>query len=212
VIFERFMGGHMQSLKIRLRQVCGGIAAATLLLVATPALSQNTDTLSISGDAFAGSEGRVGVNAAAGQLNEQVNSGVIANGDTAVLSNVVHQHIGENTVSESDAQSATISGTAFSDSQGAVAVNGVAGTQNQQANLLTIGIGGSVASLEMLSQTRSSQEPAGYQNEPDPTTHAEIGPHAFEGSEAIVQVNLTAGRDNTSANLFALSITEGADQ
>ena len=202
----------MQSLNFRLRQVRGGIAVAALLFVATPALSQNTDTLSISGEAFAGSEGRVGVNAAAGQLNEQVNSGVIAKGDTAVLSNVVHQHIGENTVSESDAQSATISGTAFSDSQGAVAVNGVAGTQNQQANLLSIGIGGNVASLEMLSQTRSSQEPAGYQNEPDLTTHAEIGPHAFEGSEAIVQVNLTAGRDNTSANLFALSITEGADQ
>jgi hypothetical protein len=188
------------------------MTVAALLFVATPALSQNTDTLSISDNAFAGSEGVVGVNAAAGEFNEQVNSGVIANGDTAVLSNVVNQHIGDNTASESDAQSASITGTAFSHSQGVIAVNGAAGTGNQEANLLSIGIGGHVASLEMLSQTRSSQEPAGYQNEPDPTKHAEIGPHAFEGSAAIVQVNLAAGKDNTLANLFALSITEGADQ
>ena len=160
------------------------------------------------------SEGRVGVNAAAGTFNEQVNSAVIANGDLAVLSNVVNQHIGDNTVSGSDAQNATITGTAFSHSQGAIAVNGVAGTENQQANLATIGIGieGGVASLEMLSQTRSSQEPAGYQNEPDLTKNAEIGPHAFEESSGLVQVNLTAGERNSSANLFALSITEGADQ
>ena len=190
----------MTSLNFGLRKVRGGIAVAALVFVATPALSQNTeygepygpaptdtqntDTLSISGDALAGSEGRIGVNAAAGTFNEQVNSAAIANGDLAVLTNVVNQHIGDNTVSGSDAQDATITGTAFSHSQGALAVNGAAGTENQQANLANIGIGieGGVASLEMLSQTRSSQEPAGYQNEPDLTKNAEIGPHAFEES------------------------------
>jgi hypothetical protein len=127
----------------------------------------------------------------------------------------VRQHIGDNTVSESDAQSASITGTAFSNSQGAIAVNGAAGTENQQANLaaISIGIEGPAVSLDMLSQTRSSsQEPAGYQNEPDSTTHAEIGPDAFAQSSGLVQVNLTAGERNSSANLFALSITEGADQ
>ena len=208
------MGEDMQSLNFRLRQVRGGIAAVALLVVATPALSQNTDTLSISDAALAGSEGRVGVNAAAGDFNEQVNSAAIANGDTALATNVVRQHIGENTVSESDAQNASITGTAFSNSQGAIAVNGAAGTENQQANLAAIGIGieGPVVSLDILSQTRSSQEPAGYQNEPDLTKNAEIGPHAFEESSGLVQVNLTAGEGNSSANLFALSITEGADQ
>jgi hypothetical protein len=203
----------MQSLKVRLRQVHGGIAVVALLCIATPALSQNADTLSISDDAVTGAEGRIGVNAAAGDFNEQVNSAVIANGGTSVLTNVVNQYIGDNTVSESGPQSATITGTAFSDSQGAIAVNGAAGTENQQANLASIGIGieGGVASLEMLSQTRSSQEPAGYQNEPDLTKHAEIGPDAFEQSSGLVQVNLTAGERNSSANLFALSITEGAD-
>ena len=204
----------MQSLKFRLRQVRGGIAVVALLFVATPALSQNTDTLSISDEALTQSEGRIGVNAAAGDLNEQVNSAAIAIGDTAIATNVVRQHIGDNTVSPSDAQNASITGTAFSDSHGAIAVNGAAGTENQQANLAAIGIGidGPVVSLDMLSQTRSSQEPAGYQNEPDLTKHAEIGPDAFEQSSGLVQVNLTAGERNSSANLFALSITEGADQ
>jgi hypothetical protein len=209
------MGEDMTSLNFRLCRARGGIAVVALLFVATPALSQNTDTLSISGDALAGSEGRVGVNAAAGTFNEQVNSAAIANGDLAIATNVVRQHIGDNTVSgESDAQNASITGTAFSNSQGALAVNGVAGTENQQANLAAIGIGieGPVVSLDVLSQTRSSQEPAGYQNEPDLTKNAEIGPHAFEESSGLVQVNLTAGERNSSANLFALSITEGADQ
>src|SRR5688572_8461130 len=135
------MGGDMQGLNFGLRQVRGGIAVVALLVVATPALSQNTDTVSISDAALAGSQGRIGVNAAAGDFNEQVNSAAIANGDTALATNVVRQYIGENTVSESDAQNASITGTAFSNSQGAIAVNGAAGTENQQANLAAIGIG-----------------------------------------------------------------------
>ncbi|MGH7485620.1 MAG: hypothetical protein ACREMY_08470, partial [bacterium] len=66
--------------------------------------------------------------------------------------------------------------------------------------------------LEVLSQTRASQEPAGYQDDPDLAKNADIGPQAFAGSSGLVQVNLTAGERNSSANLFALSITEGADQ
>jgi hypothetical protein len=204
----------MQGLSFGLRQVSGGFAVMAILFVATPALSQNTDTLSISDEALAHSEGRVGVNASSGDFNQQVNSAAIAIGDAAFATNSVQQHIGENSSSPSDAQSASITGTAFSDSHGALAINGVAGSENQQANLAAIGIGieGPVVSLDVLSQTRSSQEPAGYQNEPDLTKHAEIGPNAFEQSSGLVQVNLTAGEGNSSANLFALSITEGADQ
>ena len=203
----------MQDLKYRLRKARSGIAVVALLLAATPALSQNTDTLSISDEALAHGEGRIGVNAAAGDLNQQVNSTAIAIGEPAIATNVVRQHIGDNVVSGSDAQSASITGTAFSDSHGAIAVNGAAGTENQQANLaaISIGIDGPVVSLDMLSQTRSSQEPAGYQNEPSSATYAEIGPDAFAQSSGLVQVNLTAGERNSSANLFALSITEGAD-
>ena len=209
------MGGKMQGLRFRLRQVRGGVAVVALLFVATPVLSQNSDTVAITGDAFAGSEGRVAVNAAAGDLNEQANSAAIAiGGDLSLATNVVNQHIGDNTVSESGPQSATIMGTAFAGSHGAIAVNGVAGTENQQANLASVGIGieGPALSLDVLSQTRSSQQPAGYQNEPDPATHAEIGPDAFAQSSGLLQVILTAGERNSSANLFALSITEGADQ
>jgi hypothetical protein len=41
---------------------------------------------------------------------------------------------------------------------------------------------------------------------------AEIGPDAFAESSGLVQVNLTGGEGNSSANIFALIITEGADQ
>jgi len=36
---------------------------------------------------------------------------------------------------------------------------------------------------------------------------AEIGPQAFSEASGLVQVNLTAGERNSSANVFALSLT-----
>jgi hypothetical protein len=40
---------------------------------------------------------------------------------------------------------------------------------------------------------------------------ADIGPQAFSQASGLVQVNLTAGERNSSANLFALTLTESAN-
>jgi len=198
--------------------LCGGAALAAMLVAMTPALAQGSDqgsdSLDIS-DTAVNAQGRVGVNAAAGVFNQQVNAGVITNGDELSYGiNTVKQNLEANTVNgTSGPQEALISGDSFAGATGAIAVNGVAGVENQQANLFTIGIGieGRTLTLEALSQTRASQEPAGSPDEPAVAKTADIGSQAFTDASGLVQVNLTAGERNSSANLFALTLTGGTD-
>jgi hypothetical protein len=108
-----------------------------------------------------------------------------------------------------------IDGNAFSESLGMIAVNSVAGSQNQQANLaaIVIGIDAPAISLNLLEQTRSGAMP-----EPNPDAQTEgsekfanIGPNAFANAGGLIQVNVTAGERNSTANLFALSIAGGSN-
>ncbi len=193
------------------------LATALVLALASPSFAAGaTDTTTITDDAFKGAQGRVGVNVSAGTFNQQTNSAVVAiGGELAEGANVVVQKLGGNTVSGTGPQSATIDGHAFADSLGMIAVNSVAGSQNQQANLaaIVIGINGPAVSLNLLEQTRSSAEPDPNPEAPTDAHEkiANIGPNAFENASGLVQVNVTAGERNSTANLFALSIAGGSN-
>jgi hypothetical protein len=208
----------------------GVVIVAMTLVTSVSALAQTKDTVTIDNTGV-GASGVVGVNAAAGVFNQQANSGVIADGDLAVAVNSVSQNLVNNSWGASsppdplpegytppcevaqDAchQKAFISGNSFAFATGVIGVNGAAGAENQQANLFTIGIEGQVASLEMLSQTRASQEPAGNLDVPTEQKTANIESTAFDSAVGLVQVNLTAGERNSSANLFALTVAGGTD-
>jgi hypothetical protein len=108
-------------------------------------------------------------------------------------------------------QRAFISGNSFAGATGVIGVNAAAGAENQQANLFTIGIEGRVVSLEILSQTRASQEPAGNLDVPAEQKTADIADTAFASAIGLVQVNSAAGERNSSANLFALTVAGGSD-
>jgi hypothetical protein len=206
-----------------------GIAAvAAVLITAVPAAAQSSDapssdtvTISAGGTDAAG---RIAVNAAAGTFNQQANALAIAESETVFLTNTIQQSLIGNSVCtlvdgectpNSTAQTASITGEAFAGASGAIAVNGAAGVENQQANLASFGIGDGidsrVASLSLLSQVRGSQEPAGDPNVPAAEKTANISSQAFTDASGLVQVNLTAGERNSSANLFALTITGGTD-
>jgi len=202
-----------------------GIAAAVaaVLLTAVPAVAQSSDTVTISagGDDAAG---RIAVNAAAGTFNQQANAVAIGESETVFLTNTIQQVLIGNSVCtlvdgectpNSTAQTVSITGEAFAGASGAISVNGAAGVENQQANLASFGIGNGidsrVASLSLLSQVRGSQEPAGDPNVPAAEKTANISSQAFTDASGLVQVNLTAGERNSSANLFALTITGGTD-
>ena len=73
------------------------------------------------------------------------------------------------------------------------------------------GIDSRVASLTVLSQIRASQEPAGDPNAPAAEKATDISPQAFTDLSGLLQINLAAGGENSSANIFGLTVTGGTD-
>ncbi|MBC8117203.1 MAG: hypothetical protein H7062_22640 [Candidatus Saccharimonas sp.] len=196
---------------------------AAVLIAATSAAAQSSDIVTIAPEASEAS-GRIAVNVAAGTLNQQANAAVLSESENALLANIVQQHLIGNTVctfaagecaSDANVQKATIADGAFTGVSGAIAVNGAAGVENQQANLASFGIANGIDSrviaLTMLSQVRASTEPAGDPDAPAAEKAADISSQAFTDASGLVQINLTAGERNSSANLFALTITGGTD-
>jgi hypothetical protein len=122
--------------------------------------------------------------------------------------------MGETASTRGRPAAALIEGDSFADSSGLIRVNVAGGSDNQQANLAAIAIGFEGGALvdSMLSQTRSSQEPAGGPVDPEASQNLEtgIGAEAFENSSGIVQVSLIGGERNSSANTFALTVPGGA--
>lgn len=203
-------------------QVSLAIASLTAMLFAAgPAAAQSSDTLVIAPEASEAS-GRIAVNAAAGTFNQQANSAVIVESVNALAGNLIQQNLVGNTVCSyvggecvpnTIAQTATIADGAFAGVSGAIAVNGAAGVENQQANLATFGIASGidarVIALTALSQVRASQEPAVDPDEPAVEKSATISSQAFTDASGLIQTNVSAGERNSSANIFALTIAGG---
>lgn len=163
--------------------------------------------------AGSGSQGRVAANLAAGTNNQQANSAVVALGGTALAQGSISQRMLASGAANGSV-SAVIEGSAFAASSGLLALNIVAGSDNQQANLavIAIGIEGQAATDAMLSQSRASQQPSGDLAEPlSPEASTGISAGAFQGSAGLVQVNLIGGERNSSANTFALTVAAGAN-
>ncbi len=150
------------------------------------------------------------MNGASGNNNQQLNVGSIAQGGLASGSGSARQYLGTSS-GDSGAAKTSIAAGSFSDSTGWIAVNGVSGNDNQQANVaaFAFGIEAGAAADNLLSQTRASTQPAGGRDAPaaEPERSVVIGEGAFEGSSGLVQVSLIGGDRNSSANTFALSVS-----
>lgn len=98
-----------------------------------------------------------------------------------------------------DSDTATMGGGAFSNVQGAFAVNQAAGSNNLQANLLVLGASGQPVSTGTLQQsTASTAGPV----DPKAGVHARVGSTSdvLTGARGVVQVNQTAGSGNVTGN------------
>jgi hypothetical protein len=181
-----------------------------LTLMGAPAAAQNSQVVVNGGQV----SGAGTINIAAGTGNAQANAGALAQGQQASTDTLIIQHI-EQRSGDSTRAAAIISDGAFANSSGWLAVSAAAGNDNQQANVAAFAFGteaGTAGDL-VLSQSRASQEPTGG---PRPSTApgertANIGATAFSGSSGLVQVSLIGGDRNTSANVFALSVSGGAN-
>ncbi len=83
---------------------------------------------------------------------------------------------------------------------GRVAVNIIAGSGNQQLSGASIAIGEHAVNVQSAEQYMDRIPGA------DRSTLLAIGPGAFSNNDGLVSVNLTAGTQNQSANLAALTI------
>lgn len=88
--------------------------------------------------AFKNAKGNVGVNVAAGNLNEQANSAVILNADQLAATKTETTQSSHNNTFTSDDNDAEINDRAFEDVSGNVGANVAAGSGNQQSNQLII--------------------------------------------------------------------------
>jgi hypothetical protein len=193
--------------------VAASIGTSAFAQDATPvAVAELMDVAIVSGDTPSQGEGRIAVNIASGNGNQQLGTLVVANGQMAAGASAVHQHQGG--TSGDGATFAVIESGAFAGMRGAISVNVAAGSANQEANIAIIatGLEGRTASDLLLSQTRSSAQPVGGPIQPSaPNDVAKLAPDAFEGSQGLIQVNLIGGERNSSANTFALNVSAGGN-
>ena len=180
-----------------------GVAAAQ-----TTPQPQSTAVLS-AGDTV--SSGRIAINVAAGNLNQEANVAVIAAGAQTATPTALTQSLGTSSASAGSA-SARIEDGARAGASGLVAVNVAAGNGNQLANLaiIAIGIDAPIASEPLLEQARASQQPSGLPGgSTTPEASAQLASSAFEGSTGLVQANLVGGERNSSSNTFVLTVEAG---
>lgn len=188
-------------------------AFVAFTLVWTPALAvqdapQSTDELMVPANTAAASSGRIAVNIAAGDNNQQLGDAVIAIGDIALVTETVIQRLSGPAPTDR-ITNITIEDGAFAGTNGLTSINITAGSQNQMANLAVLAIGNSGAmSDQLLEQTRAPIEPKGGSPEGvlPSNDRIAIGDTAFGNGNGLIQVNLIGGEGNTSANTFALSI------
>ena len=193
------------------------IAAFTLGWV--PALAaqdtpQSTSEVVVPANTAVASSGRIAVNIAAGDNNQQLGDAVIAIGDIALVTETVAQRLSGPSPTD-HITNITVEDGAFAGTNGLTSINITAGSQNQMANLAVLAIGNSGAmSDQLLEQTRAPIEPKGGIPEGALPSNDRIavGDTAFGNGNGLIQVNLIGGEGNSSANTFALSIVSDGPQ
>jgi len=173
--------------------------------------SEASDSVIIENGEGSGQAGRLAINIAAGTLNQQASSVVLAQGQIAATSESLVQHSEAQDASDRSTRIVIADG-AFSGHSGLASINVTAGTGNQSANLASLAIGQEAAlSDQFLEQTRAPIEPSGGSGTTasGPNDFVDIDDGAFARGSGVFQANLIGGERNSSANTFSLAVTAG---
>ena len=174
---------------------------------------QQSDEIIVADDEVSGNSGRVAVNLAAGDQNQQVSAATIAMGDVAISGQDVDQLMDTTELADRSTH-IEVGPDAFSNNSGLVSLNLTAGQQNQSANLALLNVGtNGVVSDQMLAQASAPTNPAGPSAQSlDPANDViAIDDTAISGNSGLVQMNLVGGERNSSANTFALNVSAGGN-
>ena len=183
------------------------LLAAAKVMAADPPTVVNT--ASLAGSVLAGGKGVATVNEAAGHGNVQANSDTIANGGPAAAR--THQRL-SGPVSGGGADSARIGGQAFARFAGILNVNQATGSDNLEANRVTIARSLHRLSLDQLTHitppihqinhARLLASPAGRRA-------VTVADNALKGVTGIAQVSQAAGSGNSLSNSVTLNLSAG---
>lgn len=186
------------------------LAVAAVASLALPAFAQNQDQAFIGENAGAGSQGRIAVNQAAGAGNAQANLAAFAHAQNGIGLADTYSRQRATPAQRAAAASATIDGSAFDGTSGALSLNQAAGSSNLQLNTVAIGAGGFQLTHADDAALAEETAVAGTSTEgtatATPERRALIDMDAFRGSQGVVQVNQTAGVGNLSTNAIVLQL------
>jgi hypothetical protein len=155
-------------------------------------------------------QGNLGVNQAAGDVQQQANARAFAIGNDASASTQIRQRLRTRVDPRIDARS-SIQGNSFSNGNGVLGVNQSAGVANQQANALRISISAQPQSID---DSVLMQQNVTLNTNSDPTDSAPgyrqiaTSDQAFTGSHGVIQLNQSAGVANRTANILSVRVTD----
>jgi len=184
--------------------------------LAGPAMAQETtavdDLITLPAGTLESSSGRVAVNVASGDGNQQAGAALLSLGAVAAGTLELHQIIPVAVPVGERSAAIVVGSDSIVGNTGLISFNASAGTANQSANLAILNVSetGALSDLQ-LSQARAPTEPSGS-NSPgiaDSEQSVSIASDAFSGNAGLVQINLTGGEANTSANTFMLNVSAG---
>lgn len=154
--------------------------------------------------------GVASVNQAAGDEQQQANGRTIAIGTNAQATTQFRQTVNA-FVDSSQAASASITGNAFTNGNGALGVNQAAGAANQQVNAMRISVSAVAQSVDdsVLSQQNVALPVnSGSANSTTGNRQVVTSDQAFAGSRGVVQVSQSAGVGNRIANTLSIRVAD----
>lgn len=175
-------------------------------------LPASIDQSVIGGNMMMGASGAMGVNQAAGDMNQQANAAAVVYNPQGVASSQILILQGATNLRGTlpDQARTRIDGQAFANTSGVLAVNQASGVANSQANSTTIAVGfnGEGIADNVLAETLPNATGLlKTVNDKTGIRDVSVSETAFQNAHGVVQLNQTSGVCNNSANNFALHLS-----
>lgn len=186
--------------------------ALALLICSVSALAADPSVINNASidSAVRNYRGVASVNQAAGDAQQQANGRAIAIGSDAQATTEFRQVVNAK-VDLGQAASASITGNAFTNGNGALGVNQAAGAANQQVNAMRISVSAVPQSVDdsVLSQQNVAL-PVNSGSADSTTGNRQVvtSDQAFAGSRGVVQMSQSAGVGNRIANTLSIRVAD----
>jgi hypothetical protein len=168
----------------------------------------------LGSNALEGASGNIGANMASGNSNQQSNNTALSHTSNAEnsMTDYADAHAGANqlalgngTMDTNVQDSATVNGNAARHASGNVAINVVAGAQNQQENGLAMA---SIASPKAMGNASAPVQQVAYLNggcTAGSMYNSKVSGNALQGATGNIGLNVASGNGNQQVNTLAIA-------